>query len=113
MCGDEEVARKVTSMFLKDSPICMTSIAEAIKEQNPKYVSMYAHSLKGAALQISATKLSEYALQLETAGKEKKSDTFTSLYDQIKEEFDKVVIFMSQENWIEIAKEYEQKHSNT
>ncbi|MHC4638204.1 MAG: response regulator [Planctomycetota bacterium] len=110
MCGNEEVIKQVTAMFLKDSPTCINSISEAIKEGNPKHVGMYAHSLKGAALQISATNLSELAHRMEAAGKEKKMAIIPALFEEVKEEFAKVVSFMSKPDWIEIAKEYESKH---
>jgi len=105
MCSDENVVREITKMFLKDSPRCMDSITEAIQAGNPKYVGMYAHSLKGAALQIGAKRLSEEAHKLEQAGKEKDVGAIPPLFEQVRAEYQKVVSFLSRTDWIDIAKQ--------
>jgi len=105
MCGDEEVANEIVKMFVKDSPRCIETIVEAIKDNNPRHVGLYAHSLKGAAAQISAEKLADVALKLELAGKEKNINAIPVLFENVREQFNQVIQFLSQEDWMEQAKQ--------
>jgi len=66
-----------------------------------------AHSLKGISAMIGANKLREKAYQLECAGEERNTEVFDSLFNDIKEDFDKVMAFLSEANWVEIAKEHD------
>jgi signal transduction histidine kinase/DNA-binding response OmpR family regulator len=104
ICDDHAVIKEVANMFLKDSPRCIKSIAEAIKSANPKHIRMYAHSLKGAALQIGAKKLAEFAYQLECAGRDKNMQDVPVLFNTVQDEYSRLTLFLSQPNWIELAK---------
>ncbi|MBN1795423.1 MAG: CBS domain-containing protein [Sedimentisphaerales bacterium] len=110
MCDDEEVVCQVVEMFLNDSPRCIGSLAEAIKDANPKLIRMYAHSLKGASSQIGAKKLADVAYQLECAGRDKKFDNVPELFNQIQDEYGKISVFLSQPDWMQQAK---QQHAHT
>ena len=92
-------------MFLKDSPRCIKSIAEAIKSANPKHIRMYAHSLKGASLQIGAKKLAEFAYQLECAGRDKNMQDVPVLFNTVQDEYSRLTLFLSQPNWLEQARD--------
>ena len=92
-------------MFLKDSPRCIKSIAEAIKSANPKHIRMYAHSLKGASLQIGAKKLAEFAYQLECAGRDKNMLDVPVLFSTVQDEYSRLTLFLSQPNWMEQARD--------
>lgn len=108
ICDDPEVIKEVAKMFLKDSPRCIKSIAEAIKSANPKHIRMYAHSLKGASLQIGAKKLADFAYQLECAGRDKNMTDVPVLFSTVQDEYSRLTLFLSQPNWMEMAKaEYE------
>lgn len=106
ICGDESVITEVVEMFLKDSPRCISSIAEAIKSANPKHIRMYAHSLKGASLQIGANKLGDVAHQLECAGRDKLMRDIPVLFSTVQDEYGKLTLFLSQPNWMELAKQH-------
>ena len=90
-------------MFLNDSPNCVQSITEALQAQDAKLIKLYAHSLKGAASHIGATKLSQMAYKLECAGRDKDIEQSVELFAQIQEEYEKLIAFLSQSNWIELA----------
>ncbi|MFA5554858.1 MAG: response regulator [Phycisphaerae bacterium] len=104
ICDDETVIEQVVEMFRKDSPKCVQSLAEAIKSANPKYIRMYAHSLKGASLQIGAKRLGDVAYKLECAGRDKDMEHIPELFNQIQDEYSKLTLFLSQPNWINLAK---------
>jgi HPt (histidine-containing phosphotransfer) domain-containing protein len=82
-------------------------IANAIKTQNPKDIKLYAHRLKGSAGHITAKQLSEIAYRLECAGEKEDIEEAALLFDDIKDEFQKVIAFLSKADWIEIAKQQE------
>jgi signal transduction histidine kinase/CheY-like chemotaxis protein/HPt (histidine-containing phosphotransfer) domain-containing protein len=104
ICNDEAVIKQVVEMFLKDSPKCLNSLAEAIKSANPKHIKMYAHSMKGASLQIGAKKLGNIALKLEHAGRDKDMEHVPAMFNELQDEYSKLTLFLSQPNWIELAR---------
>lgn len=55
--------------FINDSSKRLTTINEAIAVNDAELVRTTAHGLKGSALNLSATRLSEYASKLEAMGK--------------------------------------------
>ena len=65
---------------------------------------MYAHSLKGASLQIGAKRLGDVAYKLECAGRDKDMEHIPELFNQIQDEYSKLTLFLSQPNWINLAK---------
>jgi len=109
ICDDEGVIKEVVDMFLKDSPRCINSIAEAINSSNAKHIRMYAHSLKGASLQIGARNLGEVAYKLECAGRDKELQDAPALFTSVQDEYGKLTLFLSQPDWIQQAK---QCHNN-
>ncbi len=109
ICGNEEVIEEIVKIFLEDGPQCIELISEGIKAENPEDVRLYAHRLKGAARHISAGQLSKKVGRLERTGEEKDVAAATSVFDEVKEEFEKVMAFLSRADWVEIAK---QRHSS-
>jgi len=105
MCGDEDVIRQTTQMFLSDGPRCIISIRNAIKASNPKHVRMYAHGLKAAAQQVSATRLAEKAYHLECAAREKDLGSVPLIFEEVRQEYENLTSFLSKANWMEIAKQ--------
>jgi PAS domain S-box-containing protein len=106
-CGDEDMVEEIVKIFLRDAPQCVQLIAEAIETEYPKYIKLYAHRLRSSARHVAATKLSEKAYHLECAGDKKDIETAASLFDDLKDEFDKVISFLSEDDWIEVAKQQE------
>jgi len=109
ICDDETVIKEIGEAFLEDGPQTIKSIAEAIKAENPADIQLYSHKLKGAALSIGATRLPDAAYRLECAGQEKDTATAASLFDEVKNEFEKLVSFLSEADWIERAKQQKNK----
>ncbi|HEW79449.1 MAG TPA: response regulator, partial [Phycisphaerales bacterium] len=107
ICGDEDVIRDVAEAVLEDGPLCIKSIAKAIRAENPADVQLCAHKLKGTAMAIGATRLSQTAgrLELECTGEEKDIAVAISLFDDVQAEFEKLVFFLFEADWIETAKQ--------
>jgi CheY-like chemotaxis protein len=102
--GNEELIKKIVSVFLDKYPEQVERLAQAVREANPEDVRSLAHALKGAAANMGARLLSQEAYQLELAGKQNDSQTFESLFENVQNEFEKIQSFVSQDNWTEIAK---------
>jgi len=109
ICDDESVIQEIAKVFLNDAPQTMASIAFAIKAENPADIQLHSHKLKGAALSIGASRVPDIAHRLECAGREKDMQTAAALLEELKTEFDKLISFLSQPDWIEIAKQQENK----
>ena len=107
-CGDEDMVEQIVKIFLKDAPRCVELIADAIKTKNPKDLKLYAHRLKGSAGHVAAKQLSEVAYRLECAADEKDIETAASLFDSVKNEFRKVLSFLSRDDWFETAKQQDE-----
>ena len=102
--GDEELINEIVPIFLKDSKERIDKLSEAVKSKDSKAIKFYGHVIKGAARNVGAKRLSDIASQLECAGRENDLEAATPLFDSLKIELEKVVTFLSQPDWIEIAK---------
>jgi HPt (histidine-containing phosphotransfer) domain-containing protein len=67
--GDEDLATEIIKGFIEDSLRQIWILKEAFDNRNANVIHFQAHSLKGAAANISATALKELAYQIEIAGK--------------------------------------------
>jgi len=103
--GDEDIIKETAKVILKEYPQTIDSLTEAITNRDSKNISHCAHKLKGAARHICAMQLSEGAGRVERAANEKDIDTAASLFGDIKREFEKLMSFLSQPDWMEIAKQ--------
>jgi len=72
--GDEGLMSEVIRLFLEDCPKRLTTIREAVEARDAVALRAAAHSLKGAAGNLSATGLFESARVLERIGAESRLD---------------------------------------
>ena len=91
---------------LRIAPLTIDKLAEAIKDKTSEDVELNAHKLKGMLAQIGAKQLQEKARQLEAAGKEKNTEVFDLLYNSIKEDLNKLISFLSKEDWMVTTKQH-------
>jgi len=109
--GDEDTIKDVVKLSLEEGPQIINSLADAIKAQDVQKVKFYAHKLKGVARHLGAGKLSDKAHCLEGAAVEGKLQNAGPLFDDIEQEFQKLKSFLSEPDWIEMAKQQEKnKH---
>lgn len=102
----EDTLMQVVRIFGEDSPQTIRDLAAAVKAQISQDVQLHAHSLKGVSALIGAEQLRQRAWRLEYAGQEKNTAAFEALFNETKEEFDKLMSFLSRADWIETAKEH-------
>ncbi len=68
--GDEELMAEILDLFLVDAARQIDTLTDAVERGDASLIADRAHSLKGAATNISARAIRDAAYQLETAGSE-------------------------------------------
>jgi len=107
--GDEDMVMDAVRIFSEDSGQTVQKLAEVINAKIPEDVQLHAHSLKGMSAMIGAEELRKKASRLECAGEEGDTEAFDLLFDDIKKDFDKLVKFLSERDWVETAKQQDNK----
>jgi signal transduction histidine kinase/CheY-like chemotaxis protein len=104
----EDTIKEVVGVILVEAPQSIESLAEAIRAKDSKDIQYYGHKLKGTARHIGAVQLSEKAGRIECAGRHKDINTAASLFGDIQSEFEELTSFLSQPDWMEIAKQQQE-----
>jgi HPt (histidine-containing phosphotransfer) domain-containing protein len=68
--GDEQLAREVVDLFLRDCPLQLSAIRTALDAGDAQEVYVVAHTLKGAASTLAATEVARAAHTLEQLGRD-------------------------------------------
>jgi two-component system, sensor histidine kinase and response regulator len=102
--NDEDLIRDVVAEWLIDNSTSMAALGRAVKTKNAQDISTLAHAMKGSAAVISAHALTQAALSLEMAGIEEKLEDTDVLMTDVRTECEKLKAFLSQANWVEVAK---------
>ncbi len=87
MLEDEDLAREVIEEFLDDSSRQIDIIRESVEKGNAKELRYKAHSLKGAAANISAAALKKIASKIEIAGEKGDLTHASTLIAELDEQF--------------------------
>jgi HPt (histidine-containing phosphotransfer) domain-containing protein len=103
-CRGEGMATLAVQTYIEDAPRIVEKLAEAVIAKKSEDVELYAHTLKGVSALIGANQLSETARRLEYQGREKNIETFVFLFDEVVVNFNKVIAFVSEADWMEKAK---------
>ncbi|MBE9581743.1 MAG: response regulator [Proteobacteria bacterium] len=90
LSGDEELFDEVISVFMKDAPMQLEQLRQALNDNDAERVRRQAHRIKGASANIGAQALSGLACEIETAGKDAKLDVAFPLVGQLEEDFEKL-----------------------
>jgi HPt (histidine-containing phosphotransfer) domain-containing protein len=88
LMDDEELLEEVVRGFLEDAPLRIAALKEALGEGDAALVRREAHTLKGAASNISAGALCQAASETEKAGVAEELDKAASLTAEIDEQFE-------------------------
>ena len=84
---NNEILIEILGLFVETMPIHINNLKTAIEEKNLENIRREAHTLKGAAGNISAEKLANTAKLLETTGKESDISSAELLFPVMKEEY--------------------------
>jgi two-component system sensor histidine kinase/response regulator len=88
LMNDEELVEEIIDAFLVDTPQRIATLREALSRKDTSLVWREAHTLKGAAGNVSAIALRELALEAERAGAAAELDKVASLIAKIDEQFE-------------------------
>lgn len=88
---DEDLSRRLISIFLKDMPINIISLRDYIGKRELDNASIYAHKIKGASANIGGMALSAVASQVEIAGNKNQVDKMDLLLPEIEKQYNLLV----------------------
>jgi len=84
--GSQDILRKIINIFLDDVAIQLENLKDAFDKNDFNDIKLYAHTIKGAAGNLSAHKLESLAKKVETDAKEEKIIiSVESLYEELSE----------------------------
>lgn len=92
--GDEDFLVEIIEDFISDVGTQISSIEEAIAENDAEKIRKEAHAIKGGALNISADALSSVAYELEMTGRSGSLDRCPDLFKNLKDELCRVDKFI-------------------
>jgi len=102
--GDEDLVRELMPICVADNKSRLESLSEAVAAKDVAQVKLCAHSIKGSAANLGAEPLSEAARHLERMAAADDLFQAEARLQTIRMEFDRFDAFVSDPDWIEIAK---------
>jgi len=97
--GDRRLLCELVGIFVDDGPKRIQAIRAALTASDVRQVEQVAHSLKGSASILGATRLQTAALALEDAAHDGHTEDGPALVAQIAGELDKVMAFFADPAW--------------
>ena len=88
--GNEELCRKLLMTFVREVPLQLSRIQEAILARDSAKTQYHAHAMKGAAAEIGAQALQHAAFQIEIAGHDGDLSRVETLMPQLQKELDRL-----------------------
>jgi PAS domain S-box-containing protein len=86
--GDEDLARRLIAIFLKDMPKHVYELRETIEKGEISGVSAYAHKIKGASANLGGMALSDVASRMEKAGNMSKLEDIAAIMLELEKQYD-------------------------
>jgi HPt (histidine-containing phosphotransfer) domain-containing protein len=97
--GDQQLLSELVGIFIDDGPKRLQAIRAALTASNVREVEHVAHSLKGSAAILGATRLQTAALALEDAAHDGHTENGPDLVSSIARELDRVMAFFADPAW--------------
>ena len=97
--GDRRLLCELVGIFVDDGPKRIQAIRAALTASDVRQDEQVAHSLKGSASILGATRLQTAALALEDAAHDGHTENGPALVAQIARELDKVMAFFADPAW--------------
>ncbi|MDM8515703.1 response regulator [Desulfobacterales bacterium HSG16] len=91
--GNKVLFDTLCKLFIKEIPKVLENLRQAIANNNMDGILLYAHSLKGTCMNMSAKTCQNFAEQLERIAREggQKSEQIIPLFEKLEQELDKVM----------------------
>ncbi|MEW5803382.1 MAG: response regulator [bacterium] len=97
--GDKDLLRDVSSLFLETEPSELQTLKAAVLSEDSTLIERLAHTLKGKASNIGASKIADEASRLEIAARSGNLIRYGLLLEGIEKEFENWKTVMSGFNW--------------
>ena len=97
--GDHRLLAELVGIFVDDGPKRLLAIRAALTASDVRQVEHVAHSLKGSAAILGATRLQTAALALEDAAHDGHTENSPDLVAEIARELDRVMAFFADPTW--------------
>ncbi|MGE5295257.1 MAG: response regulator [Solirubrobacterales bacterium] len=101
---EEDLARELMPVCIQDNRTRLSALTEAVEAKDAANVKLYSHAIKGASANLGAEQLSEAAKCLEHMAAEEDLTRAAEYLHKIRTEFERLENFVSQADWMEIAK---------
>ncbi len=101
---EEDIAREVVPLCVVDNRERVELLDKAVQAGNAEDVKLYAHAIKGSTANIGAVRLSQIAARLEQMAYRADLSQAEQLLDRIRTEFARLESFVSNPDWVEMAK---------
>ena len=99
------MVQEVVKVVIEEGSQAVESLTEAISGKDLDKAKFFAHKFKALARHIGAARLSDKAAHLEAAVRKGDMESAPSLFADAKIEFEKVISFLSRDDWIETIKQ--------
>jgi two-component system, sensor histidine kinase and response regulator len=99
--GDQALLRELVGIFVDDGPKRLVALREAMTASDVQQLEQVAHSLKGSAAILGASRLQESALALEEAAHHGRAENGVDLVADIAREIERVLAFFADPAWPE------------
>ena len=96
MMDDRDLAQMIIDEFLKNTPQLIDEVGIHIKQNEAEKAGNIAHSIKGSAANVSASKLVKVAFSIEQAGKSNDIDAQRTSLTEIKKQFEILKIILQE-----------------
>jgi len=101
---DEQLIKELMPTYLESNKEHLQKLISAVKEAKATDIVSHAHAIKGAGRNLGVVQLSKVAMQLEMMARQGDLSQAEELLKSIIFEFDRLEKFVSQPDWVEIAK---------
>ena len=101
---DEKLVAEIMPVCVDDNRDRLKTLATAVEMDDCENVKSCAHSIKGSTANLGAKRLSKLAHRLENMASQGDLSQARELLKKIRAEFERFESFVSNPNWIEIAK---------
>jgi len=92
---DEELLGEVVGVFLDDTPVQIEKLSKALDEKDAEVVERGAHSIKGAAANLSAEELRDVAARMEKAAHAGDLDGVSAMMAELTAKFERLKAVLS------------------
>jgi HPt (histidine-containing phosphotransfer) domain-containing protein len=97
--GDQALLRELVGIFMDDGPKRLEALRQAMTASDVQLLEQVAHSLKGSAAILGASRLQESALALEEAAQDGRAENGVDLVADIAREIERVLAFFADPAW--------------